>query len=86
MSRVDITDYESKFLTVREHRHRFSFSQLTGKNIDWYPCLCRHIHSVCKWTQLMEHHEEEIDVGGVHDMLSRAILIDGKAAEREDYV
>jgi Fe-S oxidoreductase len=37
-------------------------------------------------TQLMEHHEEEIDVGGVHDMLSRAILINGKAAEREDYV
>ena len=37
-------------------------------------------------TQLMEYHEEEIDVGGVHDMLSRAILIDGKAAEREDYV
>ena len=37
-------------------------------------------------TQLMEHHKEEIDVGGVHDMLSRAILINGKAAEREDYV
>jgi len=37
-------------------------------------------------TQLMEHHQEEIDVGGVHDMLSRAILINGKAAEREDYV
>ena len=37
-------------------------------------------------TQLMEHHKEEIDVGGVHDMLSRAILIDGKAAKREDYV
>ncbi|MFH1919057.1 MAG: (Fe-S)-binding protein [Planctomycetota bacterium] len=37
-------------------------------------------------TQLMEHHQEEIDVGGVHDMLSRAILINGKAAERQDYV
>jgi len=34
----------------------------------------------------MEHHEEEIDVGGVHDMLSRAILVNGKAAERTDYV
>jgi Fe-S oxidoreductase len=37
-------------------------------------------------TQLMEHHEEEIDVGGVHDMLSRAILVNGKAAERKEYV
>ncbi len=37
-------------------------------------------------TQLMEYHKEEIDVGGVHDMLSRSILINGKAAEREDYV
>lgn len=36
-------------------------------------------------TQLMEHHEEEIDVGGVHDMLSRSILIDGKAADRTEY-
>jgi len=37
-------------------------------------------------TQLMEHHKEEIDVGGVHDMLSRAILVNGKAAERKEYV
>ena len=37
-------------------------------------------------TQLMEHHHEEIDVGGVHDMLSRAILVNGKAAERKEYV
>lgn len=36
-------------------------------------------------TQLMEHHGEQIEVGGVHDMLSRAILVNGKAAEREDY-
>jgi Fe-S oxidoreductase len=36
-------------------------------------------------SQLMEHYEEDIAVGGVHDMLSRAILINGKAAEREDY-
>ena len=36
-------------------------------------------------TQLMEHHDEEVDVGGVHDMLSRSILIDGKAADRTDY-
>jgi Fe-S oxidoreductase len=37
-------------------------------------------------TQLLEHHEEEIEVGGVHDMLSRSILINGKAAERDDYM
>ena len=36
--------------------------------------------------QLMEYHEEDIAVGGVHDMLSRSILIDGKAAEREDLI
>jgi len=36
--------------------------------------------------QLMEHHEEEVDIGGVHDMLSRSILINGKAAQRTDYV
>jgi Fe-S oxidoreductase len=37
-------------------------------------------------TQLLEHHEEQIEVGGVHDMLSRAILVNGKAAERMEYV
>jgi Fe-S oxidoreductase len=35
--------------------------------------------------QLMEHHKEDVAVGGVHDMLSRAILIDGKAANRREY-
>ena len=36
-------------------------------------------------TQLMEHYDEDIAVGGVHDMLSRAILINGKAGNRVDY-
>ncbi len=36
-------------------------------------------------TQLMEHHEREVAVGGVHDMLSRSIIVNGKAAERTDY-
>ncbi len=36
-------------------------------------------------SQLMEYHKTEIEVGGVHDMLSRAILINGKPAERQDY-
>jgi Fe-S oxidoreductase len=35
--------------------------------------------------QLMAYHKEPIEVGGVHDMLSRAILINGKAANRTDY-
>jgi len=35
--------------------------------------------------QLMEHYKEDISVGGVHDMLSRAILVNGKAADRVDY-
>jgi Fe-S oxidoreductase len=37
-------------------------------------------------TQLMEYHKEEIEIGGVHDMLSRSIMIDGKAADRQDYM
>jgi Fe-S oxidoreductase len=36
-------------------------------------------------TQLMEYHKEDVEVGGVHDMLSRAILVNGKAAKRTDY-
>ena len=36
-------------------------------------------------TQLMEYHNLEVEVVGVHDMLSRAILVEGKAADRKDY-
>ena len=36
-------------------------------------------------TQLMEHHQTRVTVGGVHDMLSRAILVDGTAANRKSY-
>lgn len=35
--------------------------------------------------QLLDYHKTNIQVGGVHDMLSRAILINGKAAERRQY-
>ncbi len=35
--------------------------------------------------QLMEYHKEDIEIGGVHDMLSRSILINGKAAVRTEY-
>ena len=54
----------------------------TGAEYVAAPC------SNCKrqLTQLMETHKRDIGVGGVHDMLSRAILIDGKPATRADYL
>ncbi|MFA4916855.1 MAG: (Fe-S)-binding protein [Syntrophales bacterium] len=36
-------------------------------------------------SQLMEYYKEDISVGGVHDMLSRGIIINGKAADRKEY-
>jgi Fe-S oxidoreductase len=36
--------------------------------------------------QLMDHYETHVTVCGVHDLLSRAILIDGKAAKRANYL
>jgi len=36
-------------------------------------------------TQLAEYHKMDLAVGGVHDMLSRAIVINGQAAERESF-
>ena len=43
--------------------------------------------SNCKrqFMQLIESHKANFKVGGVHDMLSRSILINGKAAERIEY-
>ncbi|MBT7618306.1 MAG: hypothetical protein HN590_13570 [Calditrichaeota bacterium] len=43
--------------------------------------------SNCKrqFMQLIESHNADFAVGGVHDMLSRSILINGKAAERVDW-
>ena len=37
-------------------------------------------------TQLMEYHRQPVEVTGVHDMLSRTLLVEGKAAEVLDYV
>jgi len=36
-------------------------------------------------TQLIEHHKLGMELGGVHDMLSRSIIINGKAADRIEY-
>ncbi len=43
--------------------------------------------SNCKrqFMQLIDYHETDFKVGGVHDMLSRSIKINGKAAERVEY-
>ena len=35
--------------------------------------------------ELMVHHGMAVKVGGVHDLLSRAILVDGKPGNRTDY-
>ncbi len=44
--------------------------------------------SNCKrqFMQLIEYHQADFQIGGVHDMLSRAIMINGKAAERVEYM
>jgi Fe-S oxidoreductase len=36
--------------------------------------------------QLMEYHSMGATVGGIRDLLPRAILVDGKAGKRADYV
>jgi Fe-S oxidoreductase len=72
---------------IREFRMTVSgvkkMDQIRATGAKYVAAAC----SNCKrqLTQLMEHYEEDIGVGGVHDMLSRSILIDGKAAERTDY-
>ncbi len=54
----------------------------------FYPANSAQTHVVpnCKRQlgQLMDYHKEGIEIG-VHDMLSRAIKINGKAAERMEY-
>jgi Fe-S oxidoreductase len=35
--------------------------------------------------QLVEHHGIHASIGGVHDLLSRAILVEGRAAKRAEY-
>jgi Fe-S oxidoreductase len=57
---------------------------------EMYPNRGEYVAAACSnckrhLSQLMEHYKEDIAVGGVHDMLSRAILIDGKAAKRVSY-
>jgi Fe-S oxidoreductase len=61
-------------------RKKLEQIRATGAHYVATPCAnCKR-----QLTQLMEYHNEKIVVGGVHDMLSRAILVDGKAAKRTE--
>ncbi len=78
----------SAFDDIKEFRMKVSgkkkIEQIRETGAKYVAAAC----SNCKrqLTQLMETHEPDIAVGGVHDMLSRAIIIDGKAAKRKDYM
>ena len=58
-------------------------SQIRATGAKYVAAAC----SNCKrqLMQLLEHHEPDVSTGGVHDMLSRSIIINGKAAVRTDY-
>jgi Fe-S oxidoreductase len=72
---------------IKEFRMEVSgkkkMEQLRETGAEYLATAC----SNCKrqLTQLMEHHGDAVEVGGVHDMLNRSILIDGKAAVRVEY-
>ncbi|MBU0519753.1 (Fe-S)-binding protein [bacterium] len=63
---------------------RKKMEQVRDTNAKYLATAC----SNCKrqFMQLIEYHKADFQVGGVHDMLSRSIMIDGKAAEHIDYV
>lgn len=73
--------------SIREFRMtvtgRKKLDQIKATGAKYVAAAC----SNCKrqLTQLSEYHEAGFAVGGVHDVLSRSILIHGKAAERTDY-
>lgn len=73
----DIRDFRMNVSGVKK------IEQIRATGAKYVAAAC----SNCKrqLTQLMEHYNEDAKVGGVHDMLSRSILINGKAAERVEY-
>ena len=73
----DIRDFRMNVAGVKK------MEQIRATGAKYVAAAC----SNCKrqLAQLMESYEEDIAVGGVHDMLSRSIMINGKAAERADY-
>ncbi len=78
-------------LSAMDSIHEFRMKVAGKKKMDQVRTTgAKYVAAACsnckrQFTQLMEYHKEEIAVGGVHDMLSRAIMINGKAGERQDY-
>ncbi len=78
-------------LSAMDDIHEFRMTIAGRKKMEQIHATgAKHVAAACsnckrQLIQLMEYHKEDIAVGGVHDMLSRAILVDGKAAERVDY-
>ncbi len=73
----DIRDFRMEVSSVKK------MEQVKATGAKYVATAC----SNCKrqFMQLIETHKTDFAVGGVHDMLSRSILINGKAAERVDW-
>jgi len=73
----DIIDFRMKISGTKK------VEQIKDTGAQYVATAC----SNCKrqLTQLIEHHKLGIELGGVHDMLSRAIIINGTAADRVEY-
>lgn len=73
----DIRDFRMKVSSVKK------MEQVRATGAKYVATAC----SNCKrqFMQLIETHKTDFAVGGVHDMLSRSILINSKAAERVDW-
>ncbi|NQT35482.1 (Fe-S)-binding protein [bacterium] len=73
----DIREFRMKVSSVKK------MEQISDTGAEYLATAC----SNCKrqFMQLIETHNAAFAIGGVHDMLSRAILINGKAAERVDW-
>lgn len=77
-------------LSAMDDIHEFRMNVSGKKKVEQIRATgARYVAAACsnckrQLTQLSEYHKLEVAVGGVHDMLSRAILINGKAAERKE--
>jgi Fe-S oxidoreductase len=77
-------------LSAMDDIHEFRMTIAGKKKLEQIRATgARYVAAACsnckrQLSQLMEYHREDVAVGGVHDMLSRAILINGKAAVRRE--
>lgn len=73
----DIVDFRMKISGTKK------LEQVRDTGAEYLATAC----SNCKrqLTQLMDYHKQQVEVGGVHDMLNRSIIINGKAAGSVDY-